>query len=133
MSVIDWQGLVEAAREVRGRAYAPYSNYTVGAALLDEQGRVWTGCNVENASYGLCICAERSAVVAAVSAGARSFVALALVTGSSPPATPCGACRQVLREFAVRLPILCANESGEELWTDIEELLPHGFGPGDLG
>jgi cytidine deaminase len=132
MAEIPWDQLVRAAAAVRDNAYAPYSGYRVGAALLDSDGRIWPGCNVENASYGLTLCAERVALTTAVAHGVKSFIALALVTASSPPATPCGACRQVLREFAERLPILCVNERGEELWTDLEELLPRSFGGGDL-
>ncbi|HEY6478364.1 MAG TPA: cytidine deaminase, partial [Polyangia bacterium] len=91
--------LVMAARAVRGRAHAPYSKFLVGAAVRDERGRIHVGCNVENASYGLTVCAERNAVAAAVAAGARRVRAVAVVSGSRPPASPCGACRQVLAEL----------------------------------
>ena len=128
--------LVAAARAARDRAYAPYSGFRVGAALLTEQGDVITAANVENASYGLAICAERSAVVAAVAAGSRSFQSIAVAGNGPDPVTPCGACRQVLREFpkGADLEVLCAGETGEELLaTTLGALLPHSFGPESLG
>jgi cytidine deaminase len=128
--------LVAAARAARDRAYAPYSGFRVGAALLTEQGDVVTAANVENASYGLAICAERSAVVAAVAAGSRSFTALAVAGNGPDPVTPCGACRQVLREFpnGADLEVLCAGESGDKLLTTtLGALLPDSFGPDNLG
>ena len=124
--------LVAAARAARERAYAPLSRFRVGAALLTEQGDVITAGNVENASYGLAICAERSAVVAAVAAGSRSFVAIAVAGNGPDPVTPCGACRQVLREFprGPELEVLCAGETGEEVrTTTLGALLPESFGP----
>jgi cytidine deaminase len=128
--------LVAAARAARDRAYAPYSGFRVGAALLTEQGDVITAANVENASYGLAICAERSAVVAAVAAGSRRFLAIAVAGNGPDPVTPCGACRQVLREFpnGADLEVLCAGEAGEELLvTTLGALLPDSFGPESLG
>jgi cytidine deaminase len=128
--------LVAAARAARDRAYAPYSGFRVGAALLTEQGDVVTGANVENASYGLSICAERAAVVAAIAAGYRRFEAIAIAGNGPDPVTPCGACRQVLREFprGVDLAVLCAGESGEHLLTTtLGTLLPDSFGPESLG
>ena len=124
--------LVAAARAARERAYAPYSGFRVGAALLTAQGDVVTAANVENASYGLAICAERSAVVAAVAAGSRSFQAIAVAGNGPDPVTPCGACRQVLREFpkGVDLEVLCAGESGDGVvTTTLGALLPDSFGP----
>lgn len=124
--------LVSAALEVRTHAYAPYSRYAVGAALLSRNGELFTGVNVENASSGLSVCAERHAVGAAVAAGRRQFIAMAVVTASSPPATPCGACRQVLAEFG-DFAIILANPSGERRLTTVALLLPDAFGPDALG
>lgn len=114
--------LVTAAWEARERAYAPYSQFFVGAALLAADGRVFVGCNVENISYGLTNCAERVAVGAAVAAGVREFKAVAVVADTGVPISPCGACRQVLAEFGVPLVIL-ANRK-ESLEFGMEELLP---------
>jgi cytidine deaminase len=125
------QQLLNAAAHARLNAYAPYSKFQVGAALLTKSGEIFTGCNVENASYGLTICAERSTVFKAIAEGQRSFQALALslaVHGS-----PCGACRQVLHEFAPNLLILIANDSGQLLsQTTLDTLLPDPFGPSSL-
>lgn len=124
---MDWQPLIDAAVEARERAYAPYSGYRVGAALRVGDGRVFAGANVENGLPALGVCAERAAVAAAASAGARNFVALAVVTGSSPPAAPCGLCRQTLVEFVSDLPILLANEQGERQEIRLTDLLPRPF------
>ncbi len=126
----DPQILLERAREARERAYAPYSNYRVGAALLGRSGRIYTGCNVENAVYPLCTCAERTAVVKAVSEGEREFVALAVVTENG--GTPCGACRQTLREFAEDLIILIGDAAGHYRQTTLSQLLPESFSAADL-
>ena len=128
---IDWDRLIEKAAVVRARSYAPYSKFHVGAALLDDRGAVYGACNVENASYGLSVCAERHAVAAAVAAGSRTFRALVVITPTSPPGSPCGACRQVLSEFG-DFPILLVNPAGERVETSVAELLPMAFGPGDL-
>ena len=123
--------LVAAARAARERAYAPYSGFRVGAALLTAQGDVITAANVENASYGLAICAER----AAVAAGSRSFQSIAVAGNGPDPVTPCGACRQVLREFpkGADLEVLCAGETGDALLTTtLGALLPDSFGPENL-
>jgi cytidine deaminase len=121
--------LLTAARAVRTQAHAPYSRFQVGAAVLDEAGRIHAGCNVENASYGLTICAERNAVAAAVAAGAKSLRAVAIVTRDRrPPATPCGACRQVLAEFASDdLPLLMAGPTGAAQEQRLGALLPQAF------
>ncbi len=124
---IDWESLLEAARAVRAHAYAPYSRFQVGAALLAENGQVFAGCNVENRSFGLCICAERSAVATAVSAGQRRFRAVVVVTGCTPPAAPCGMCRETLAEFGGDLPVLLANLEGERQEYRLADLLPRQF------
>jgi cytidine deaminase len=118
--------LVSAARAAQTRAYAPYSNFRVGAALESESGDVYVGCNVENASYGLTICAERAAVCAAVSAGAQRFRRAVVVSDADPPAAPCGACRQVLAEFGRDFRIEAVGPRGTATWT-MAELLPAAF------
>jgi len=120
--------LLSRARAVRARAHAPYSKFQVGAAVLDDRGRIHAGTNVENASYGLTICAERNAVAAAVAAGAKAVRAVAVVTPTTPPGSPCGACRQVLAEFAAPdTPVLMASPTGPAEETTIGELLPRAF------
>jgi cytidine deaminase len=123
--------LVKAAREAQARAYAPYSHFRVGAALESESGEVYVGCNVENASYGLTICAERAAVCAAVSAGAQRFRRAVVVSDSDPPAAPCGACRQVLSEFGRDFRIDAVGPRATSSWT-VAELLPAAFGRDQL-
>jgi cytidine deaminase len=125
------QMLTESALEVRQWAYAPYSHYQVGAALLTESGRIYDGVNVENAAYPSSICAERVAVFKAVSEGERQFVAIAVVTSNG--GTPCGACRQVLSEFGLDTIVIIADEKGNlRQETTVAELLPGAFGPNDL-
>jgi cytidine deaminase len=124
------KGLVAQAMRARERAYAPYSNYKVGAALLSASGRVYTGCNVENAVYPLCTCAERTAVVRAVSEGEREFVALAVATENG--GSPCGSCRQVLREFGLDIVVLIADAAGTYRETTVAELLPDSFSAASL-
>jgi cytidine deaminase len=132
MSAIDWDALEREATAARSRAYAPYSRYTVGAALLGEDDRVYSGANVENASYGLCSCAERSAVAAAINAGVRRFRAIVVATGGPRAAAPCGICRPVLAEFAPSFPVRCISDGGDRLDTSVDALLPHAFGPSYL-
>lgn len=116
--------LIESALEAKSRAYAPYSKFPVGAALETTDGNVFQGCNVENLSFGLTICAERSAVSAAVSAGFRAFKRIVIVSDSKQPISPCGACRQVLAEFAPALEIISASCDGERYETTLDLLLP---------
>jgi len=123
--------LVDAARAAQQRAYAPYSRFRVGCALEADDGRVFVGCNVENASYGLTICAERAAVCAAVAAGAQRFRRAVVVSDADPPAAPCGACRQVLSEFGRDLRVDGVGAAGAVSWT-IAELLPAAFGKEQL-
>jgi len=122
--------LVALAREARKKAYAPYSNFAVGAALLAKSGKIYTACNVENVSYGLSVCAERAAVFKAVSEGDREFEAIAVVTEDG--ISPCGACRQVLREFGEDIQVIIADETGAYRVFSLEELLPHSVAPEDL-
>lgn len=125
--------LMALAVSMMERSYCPYSHFPVGAALLCADGRVFTGCNVENAAYGQSICAERTALVKAVSEGVRSgFVKLAVAGRSEDYCWPCGACRQMLWEFAPELEVLCCNAAGETACAPLRELLPHGFGPSHL-
>jgi cytidine deaminase len=124
--------LIEAAMEARKRAYAPYSKYQVGAALLGGSGKIYTGCNVENASYGATICAERTAAVKAVSEGETAFVALAVAVGGDQPAAPCGICRQFLAEFGMDLKIILINEAGKTIETNLAQCLPGAFTPNYL-
>lgn len=123
----DWEPLIERALAQRERAYAPYSGYRVGAALSTRDGRMFTGCNIENRTYGLTLCAERVALVRAIAEGATELEAIVVATASSPPGTPCGQCRDSLAEFASELPILLVNADGERLEYDLAELLPHPF------
>lgn len=124
---MDWDHLYQVACQARERAYAPYSRFQVGAALLAEDGTVYSGCNVENRSFGLCICAERTAIAKAVSEGQKKFQAIVVVTNCSPPAVPCGMCRETLAEFARDLPVLLANVQGERRECRLSELHPSPF------
>ena len=127
------QRLLEAASTARDAAYAPYSRFKVGAALLDEQGRIHTGCNVENAAYPQGTCAEAGALSALVLAGGRRLQAVLVVGQADQPVTPCGGCRQKLREFAAEpVPVFCTSPEGQVLETTMGALLPHSFGPEQL-
>ncbi len=124
--------LVDMAFAMLERSYVPYSHFPVGAALLCEDGTVYTGCNVENAAYGSTICAERTALVKAVSEGRKRFAAIAIAGRSEDYCWPCGACRQMLYEFAPELTVLVARADGQFVKLPLGELLPHGFGPAHL-
>jgi len=119
--------LIKAASAARERAYAPYSSFKVGAAILTAEGRYYTGCNIENASYGLSCCAERVALFKAVSNGERSFEAIAITAGTDDYCTPCGACRQALAEFNPAMKVYMANGRGDYKLRTVAELLPAAF------
>lgn len=119
--------LIELAKQARLKAYAPYSNLKVGAALLSSDGHSFSGCNIENASYGLSVCAERVVLIKAVSEGYRDFNQLAVVADTSQPCSPCGLCRQVLFEFNPEMSIVMANLKGEVLEMKAKDLLPIAF------
>lgn len=125
--------LIEQANEMLDLAYVPYSNFPVGAALLSKTGEVFTGCNVENASYGLSNCAERTAIFKAVSEGTRTFDKLVITGDTDGPISPCGACRQVISEFcASDMPVILTNLRGDIEETTVGKLLPGAFTPKDL-
>ncbi|WP_350342483.1 cytidine deaminase [Proteinivorax tanatarense] len=120
--------LIAKAKEAMENAYVPYSKYPVGAALLTEDGNIYSGCNIENASYGLTNCAERTGIFKAVSEGYRNFEAIAIICKGQLKASPCGACRQVIAEFLHKdSPVVLANEDGEYTLTNVEGLLPGAF------
>ncbi len=123
--------LVQVAREAQANAYAPYSGFKVGAALQADDGRIFAGANVENASYGLTNCAERVALGAAVAAGARRFKRLVIVTEATPPSAPCGACRQVLAEMGTELAVESVGPASARRWK-LATQMPDRFGPEDL-
>jgi cytidine deaminase len=123
----DWERLAEAALQARQTAYAPYSRFKVGAAVLTAQGSVIPGCNVENASLGLSLCAERNAITTAVSLGQREFIAMAVATGTSPPAASCGMCLQFMAEFCLDIDLLLVNDKGERRRTKLSRLMSQPF------
>jgi cytidine deaminase len=119
--------LIEAARNVRERAFAPYSNFKVGAAVRTKDGKIYAGCNVESASYGLTVCAERVAIWKAVSEGEREFAAIAVVVDTPQLTPPCGACRQIIWEFCGDVPVILSNLQGDAETLKMSELLPRAF------
>lgn len=131
MTKQDIQQLIECAIEARQQSYSPYSNFAVGAAILCEDGTIYKGCNIENASYGLTNCAERTAIFKAVSEDHRKFKALAVVADTEGPCAPCGACRQVMSEFNIPT-IIMANLTGHVEIVSIEDLLPFSFSDCDV-
>ena len=125
--------LIHKAIAAREFAYAPYSNFCVGAALLTKSGKIYTGCNVENAAFGSTICAERTALLKAISEGCREgWTAIAIAGTGEDYCWPCGACRQMLYEFAPELRVLAARGDGQYVEEELSRLLPHGFGPKSL-
>ncbi|ADY56707.1 cytidine deaminase [Syntrophobotulus glycolicus DSM 8271] len=121
--------LLAEAKAAGANSYSPYSRYPVGAAILWETGRITTGCNVENSSYGLTVCAERNAIYKGICEGERKISALAVSVQDSKMPSPCGACRQVIREFAEECPIILQNGEGKIAISSLRELLPNSFGP----
>jgi cytidine deaminase len=125
---MDWTDLLEAAASARANAYCVYSKFAVGAAVSTASGAVFGGCNVENRTYGLTICAERVAIASAIAAGEREFSAMAVITDTSPPSAPCGPCREMMSEFASPdTRVLLANLDGERIEYRLGDLLPHPF------
>ncbi|MGM0602332.1 MAG: cytidine deaminase [Bacillota bacterium] len=124
--------LFEAAKEVKKNAYVPYSNFPLGAAVLTDDGKIFTGVNIENASFGLTNCAERTAIFNAVSQGYKNIKALLLVSSTEKPVTPCGACRQVIKEFADDIEVIMMTDTGQELMMTSNELLPGAFVDKDM-
>ena len=125
--MIDWDKLIESAESTAQNAHAVYSDFKVGAAIFTDGGKIFTGCNIENSSFGLTVCAERVAVFKAVSEGNKDFKAIPVYSDAVPPARPCGACLQVLSEFGSDLEILCINSKGDRDRFKLKELLPEGF------
>ena len=124
--------LIEEAKKAREKAYAPYSNFKVGAAVLTKNGKIFTGVNIENSSFGASVCAERVAVFNAINAGESKIVEVAVVTDKKDPAMPCGICRQVLKEFSKNLKIYAANLEGKIIETTLDKILPMAFTREDL-
>ncbi len=130
--ILPVEKLINAAVAAREKAYAPYSNFRVGAAILTKEGRYYTGCNVENVSYGLTCCAERVALFKAVSDGERDFEAIAITAGTDEYCAPCGACRQALAEFGASIKVFMTNRAGDYRLLTVAELLPEAFDPKTL-
>jgi cytidine deaminase len=131
-SAAQLQKLKTAAKAAAGRAYAPYSKFRVGAAVLTDSGKIYAGCNVENASYGLCNCAERTALFSAVAAGDRKFKCIVVYTPTKTATAPCGACRQVIYEFGPKIRVVSFCAGPDRIDSEIKALLPAAFGPSDL-
>ncbi|CAH2465412.1 cytidine deaminase [Bacillus mycoides] len=130
---MDKKKYIEEANKMLSKAYIPYSKFPVGAALVTKEGKIYTGCNIENASYGLCNCAERTAIFKAVSEGERDFSYLVITGETDGPISPCGACRQVIAEFCnPKMPVLLTNVKGDEKEVTVEQLLPGAFSIEDL-
>jgi len=125
--------LIHQAKAAYEHAYVPYSHYPVGSAAVFSSGTIYSGCNVENSSYGLTICAERNAIFKAIARGERELKGIAIAVPSDVFPSPCGACRQVIREFAVDCPVILVNGQGQVRWTSLKWLLPEAFGPEFLG
>lgn len=123
----DLQKLIDKAKDAREKAFAPFSNFKVGAALVSKNGEIFTGCNIENASYGLTMCAERVAIFKAISEGTKDFVQLAVVGDTEDLTPPCGACRQIIWEFCGDIPLVLANLDGKSETVQMKELLPRAF------
>ncbi len=124
--------LEKAARLAAKSSYSPYSKFRVGAAILTGSGKIFSGCNVENASYGLCNCAERTAIFSAAAAGERALQAVVVYTPTKDATSPCGACRQVINEFGPDTIVISICDSAETIETTLDQLLPHAFGPANL-
>ena len=130
---MDKKKYIEEANKMLSKAYIPYSKFPVGAALVTKEGKIYTDCNIENASYGLCNCAERTPIFKAVSEGERDFSYLVITGETDGPISPCGACRQVIAEFCdPKMPVLLTNVKGDEKEVTVEQLLPGAFTNGDL-
>ncbi|MCQ6523978.1 MULTISPECIES: cytidine deaminase [Bacillus] len=130
---MDKKKYIEEANKMLEKAYIPYSKFPVGAALVTKEGKIYTGCNIENVSYGLCNCAERTAIFKAVSEGERDFSYLVITGETDGPISPCGACRQVIAEFCdPKMPVLLTNVKGDEKEVTVEQLLPGAFTNDDL-
>ena len=128
----EFEKLVKEAEKVRKKAYTPYSKFKVGAAVLSADGKIFTGCNIENASFGMSVCAERVAIFKAISEGSTEFEAIAVIGDTDKPCSPCGACRQVISEFSENILLIMANLKGDVKIKKIRELLPEAFGKKDL-
>ncbi len=128
----EYKKLIKIAEKARKKAYTPYSKFKVGAAVLSVDGKIFTGCNIENASFGLAVCAERVAIFKAISEGSTKFEAIAVIGDTNKPCSPCGACRQVISEFGEDIPLIMANLKGDVKIKKIKELLPEAFGKSDL-